>query len=121
MTPEEMAWAFQNAGRAPAAEARRTTSQEFAERARAQEDEALRRRQALLNAKAESRKHEYQGQPYPQSPWPQQTMAAARARASQQLGAMNTESPDWRQGFALGVAGGLLLGSILRSLFGKRR
>jgi hypothetical protein len=132
MSPEEMAWASQNAGRPP--EARKATSQEFAARARAEEDELLRKRAALLKARMDLQRRQLRQDREWNDRVHHQDMQAAAAhhralmqgyslvdQARAELGAMNVGSMDWKQGFAAGVVGGLFLGSILKGLLGRGR
>jgi hypothetical protein len=118
MRPDELAWAFTNAGRAPTAQ--QSTSEDFAARARAAEAqriENLQRQQYQQDAQYNQTIHA-------------QDMAAAQAQhralmgqytlldqTRAELGAYDAKSEGW----VAGLVTGLIAGSVLTALFwGKR-
>jgi hypothetical protein len=120
MTPDELSWASQNAGMPPQSwtttQRATTSSEEFAARARAHENELHRQ-----NTAAQHRQDmQYNAAVHAQD------MAAARAqhlallrqysfldRARAELGALAGGEFGWKQGFVIGVA----VGAIAAGLF----
>jgi hypothetical protein len=131
MSPEEMAWAFKNAGNPPPVKP--TTSQVFAARARAQEAAAAQQRAALKKRGLDERNRDLQRDREWNEAVHAQDMAASKAhhqalmseytlvdRAKAELGALNMQSDDWKQGFVLGLVAGALVSRLVASWFGKR-
>lgn len=126
MSPDEIAWAFQNAGRAPAQT--QDTSAQFAAQSRAQEKALAQRR---LDLERQLLEEQYrQDQQYNRAVH-HQDMAAAQAhhralmgqyslvdqiRGKLGLGLLGDDPDgfDWRHGFALGLA----VGAIAATFFG---
>jgi hypothetical protein len=119
MSPEELAWAFSNAGRAPAAQ--QSTSENFATKARASEAQRIENLQ----------RQQYQQDLQYNQAIHAQDMAAAQAQhgalmgqytlldqTRAELGAYEAGNEGW----VAGLVTGLIAGSVLTALFwGKNR
>jgi hypothetical protein len=117
MNPDELAWAFQNAGRPPAAQ--KTTSESFAAKARSKE---LQHAQHKVQLEQQQQDRQFNKTIHAQD------MAAARAhhnaligqyslvdQVRSNLGSLNTSSVEWKSGFVVGLA----LGALLAGIFGS--
>jgi hypothetical protein len=129
MSPDEMAWASQNAGRPPQARqdtsaARQDTSAAFAAQARVSEHNAAMQAKVAQHRQDSEYNHTVHAQ----------DMAAARAhhralmgqysvldRARAEFGALTSEGFGWKQGFVIGLAVGALLNAIYGEVTRKRR
>lgn len=116
MNPDELAWAFQNAGRAPAAQ--KTTSEAFAAQARQKELQALQR-------KAQLEQHA-QDQQYNRVIHAQD-MAAARAHHNALMGEYSLVNQvkgafadTGQSGFRAGFFWGLVAGAVVYGIFGSK-
>jgi hypothetical protein len=109
MNPDELAWAYQNAGRAPAAQ--KTTSEAFAAQARDQELQALQRK-----ARIEQQQQDLQFNRTIHA----QDMAAASAHHNALMGeyslvqqVKNAFADTGRSGFRTGFFWGMVAGAVI--------
>jgi hypothetical protein len=125
MTPDELAWSFQNAGRPP--QAQQATSEAFAAQARAQEAQNA-QRQAHLDRGLIEQQHAQDRQ------WNAavhaQDMAASRAHHDalmgnysvlQQIKGAFAENRADQKGFRQGFFWGLVAGAVAVAVFGGKK